>query len=152
MPELIRGPVVQSLHARGDDAVVEHSSEAVLGGEVFLEVARERIAVWKDPAQREECSCHPEPRIAEEAAEWSQSAERQAGRCDERVGVENADQGDVEEEALRHALQRGEIAVLQVGGDHACVVRAIPAPGRWPGYEGQPVFDGRRRRLAGQAG
>jgi hypothetical protein len=148
--ELLGRPLVQVLPPRDDHRVVEDPAEALLVGDVALHVERERIAVRQHAAQREEDACHPEPRVAEQAAERSEPSQRQARRRAERVRVEHAHEHDVDEEALGCALRSGELPVLEVAGDDARVVRPVPvAPGRSLS-ELQPQPHGPRRRLAVQ--
>ena len=106
--ELLGGPLVQALQPRHDHGVVEQPAEALLVGDVALDVAVERIVVREHAAEREERARHPEPGIAEHAAERSEPPQRQARRRDECVRVEDAHQRDVHEEALRRGLCVGE--------------------------------------------
>src|SRR5215204_509460 len=106
--ELLGGPLVHALRARRDHRVVEQPTETLLVGDVGLDVSGERIAVWDHAAEREEGPGHPEPRVAEQAAERRESPYRQARRRNERVGIEHTDENDVHEKALRRALRLGE--------------------------------------------
>src|SRR5881227_2927215 len=100
-------------------------------------------------AEREERSRHPEPGIAQQAAQESELTERQARRGIEGVRVKHTAQRDVHEEPLGGALGFGEAPVLQVGAHDACVVSAVPVmPGR-SGDELEPESYRRRRWLPG---
>src|SRR4051812_20952040 len=69
LAKLLRGPLVHALQPREDHGVVEQPTEAPLVGDVGLDIASERIAVGEHAAEREEGPGHPEPWIAEHAAQ-----------------------------------------------------------------------------------
>ena len=81
--ELLGGPLVQGLQPWNDHRVVEHPAQALLVGDVALDVMVEWIAVREHTSEREERSRHPEPRIAQEAAERSNPPQRQSRRRDQ---------------------------------------------------------------------
>ena len=128
--KLSRGPVIEGLEPRGDHAVVEHPRQPVLDLEGRLQVEPRRVVGGKHVAEREERAGHSHPWITEDSAERREPTESQARRRVQRVRVQDAEQGDVKEEALRQRLLLGEIAVLQVRANNAGVVPAIPVPTR----------------------
>jgi hypothetical protein len=67
------------------------------------------------------------------------------GSGGEGMRVEHPAEHDVDEEALGFGLRVGQVAVLEVGGDHAPVVG--PVPGAGGGVVGE-----RRRYRAATAG
>ena len=77
------------------------------------------------------------------AYDYPELDERQARGRDERVGLEHADQDDVEEEAFGHALLAGEIAMVEIGRHDAGIVRAVPASRSRAGDERHPKPDRR---------
>ena len=125
--QLVGRPLVDLLQPWPDHPVVEESSEAELDVEVGRHAVAERILGGQHPRQRQEDPGHPESRVAEQRSERTQPAERQPRRGDERVREQHSTQHDVHEEALGFALRFRQVAVVQVAGDDAPVVRPIPA-------------------------
>ncbi len=109
-----------------DHRVVEHAPELVFEPEVVLELAVGGVLVGEDASHGEEDVDCPSSWVAEGGAAAADAAEREPGSGDARVCVEDAGEDDVEEEALDSVLLCGELAVVEVGGDDACVVRAVP--------------------------
>ena len=85
LAELVRRPLVEALQPGDDHRVVEQPAETLLVGDVALHVERERIAVRKHAAQREKETGHPEPGVAEHAAERSEPSQREVRCPDKRV-------------------------------------------------------------------
>ena len=134
---------------RGDDhRVVEQPAQTLLVGDVAIHVERERIAVREHAPEREKDARHPDSRVSENAAQGSESPERQMRRPHECVGVEHANERDVHEEALGLALFLGKILVHQVGAHDARVVSAVPVAPCRPRDELQPELYRPRRWLA----
>jgi hypothetical protein len=144
------GPLVELVEARGDDGVVKEAAEAVLVSDIAFDVLLQGIAFGEDAAEGEEDAGHAEAGVAEDAAERGEPAERQPRRADAGVGVEDAQQGDVHEEALRGAFGFGEPAMLEVGDD-AGVVGAVQVGSGGLRNEGEPVPHRGGGGLAGEA-
>lgn len=113
-------PFVQLLKPRADDAAIKQSAEPGLVTEVRWQAVAEGVLVGKHARQLEEDPRHSRPGIAEERGERLEPAQRDAGSGDEGVGVQHPAGDNVHEEALGDVLRLGQVAVLEVGGDHAC--------------------------------
>jgi hypothetical protein len=75
-------------------------TEAVLGVDVGVQVALQRVAVGEHPRQGQEDAGHAHPRVTEHPTARGQPAERQPGRGDEGVREEHPHQHEVDEEPL----------------------------------------------------
>jgi hypothetical protein len=107
------------LQPRRDHGVVEQPAETVLGDDVPLHLKSERIAVRHHAVEGEEPSGHPEPRVAQHAAERGQAAQRQRRRSDQDVRVQHPHQRDVHEEPFWCIFRFGDIPVHQVAARDA---------------------------------
>ena len=131
--QLLGGPLVQALQARHDDGVVEHPAQTLLLRDIALDVEVERIAVREHAPEREEHSSHPEPRVADQAADRSQPSQRQPWRRIQRVRVQRrAASATFMKKRSGELSGFGELPVLQVGAHDARVVRAVPVAPRRP--------------------
>ena len=83
--------------------------------------------------------------VTEDRPAPGDAAEGQTWGGHECVRVQDAREDDVEKEALDPVLVGGELTVLEIGGDDARVVRAIPALRGRLLDEGGPVVDRGRR-------
>ena len=130
-----------------DHDVVEHAAEPAFEWEVVrLELAVGGVVVREDASHGEEEVDGAPAWVGEDGAAAGDAAEGEPRGRDERVGVEDAHEDDIEEEALDPVLLVGEVTVVEVGGDHARVVRAIPGLRRRLLDEGRPVVDRSGRR------
>ena len=93
--------------------------------EVVFELAVGGVVVGEDAPHCQEQVDGATAWIAEDRAEGSDATECEPRRGDERVGVQDTGQNDVEEEALGSILLSGEVTVVEVGRDDACVVRSV---------------------------
>ena len=143
--ELLRRPFVEPPDPWPDHAVVEDVPEPVLAGDIALGVVAERIAVRQDPRQRQKDPGHSDPRVAEQRSGRAQPAQREPRCGDHGMRIQHANQDHVEEEALDPAFGARQLLVLEVRGDDADVVGAVPAPGRWTSDELDRGLHARRR-------
>src|SRR4029078_2629885 len=90
--------------------------ELVLGG----------VVVRKDAPDPEKEVDRAAAWVAEEGAASGVDGDWEPGRSDECVGIQDAGEDDVEEEALDPVLVGREVTVLEVGRADAPVVRAVP--------------------------
>jgi hypothetical protein len=119
----------------------------VLGGDVTVELTVERVDVRQHPRHSQEHPRHVQPRIAEPSGDRREPAQRESGRGHESMGIEHADQDEVDEEAFDPVLALGQVAVVEVGADDRDVVGPVPRARRWPTGEADRRLDaGRRRR------
>src|SRR6516225_7888597 len=109
----------------------------------------ERIAVGEHPGKRQEYAGYAQSWVAEWPTGERQPAQREPGRGDQRVGVENPHQHQVDEETFDAGLAGRESLVLEVCADDADVVRAVPPLG---GRVPDPRHRSGDRRTAGYAG
>lgn len=94
----------------------------------------------------------PVARVGRQRPQDRQSAERQPWPHQHRVREQDAEPGHVHHEPLHLPLGSGQILVLQVPGDDAGVVRAVPAPGPGSAEEVHPALDAAGTGGAGGAG
>jgi hypothetical protein len=150
--ELIGRPVVEQAKAWLDHREVEHAAEPVLEREVvLLELAVGGVVVREDASHAEEDADRGAARVCEDRAARSDPAQGEPRGGDERMRVEDAEEDDVEEEALDPVLPVGEVPVVEVGGDDARVVRAVPGLRGRLLDERRPEGDRGSRRLAAEA-
>ncbi len=143
--QLMSRPLVELLQPRSDDPEIQESSEAELAIEDGPDAVTEGVLVGQDPGQLQEDPGHAEPRVTDERCQRAQPSQRDSGRGDERVCIEHAAEHDVHEEALGCVLRLRHVAVLEVRGDHAPVVRPIPGTSGRAIDERHPVVDRARR-------
>jgi hypothetical protein len=84
------------------------------------------VLVGEDASHGEEDVDRASARVAEGRPAAGDAAEREPGGGDECMCVQDAGEDDVEEEALDSVLVCGQLAVVEVGGNDARVVRAVP--------------------------
>ena len=134
--------LVQLGQPRGDQPVVEPAPEWLLGGDQLLErPSVERVGVGEDVAQIEEEANRAPSRIAQPASQGRKPPQRELRCGRERVRVQDANERHVHHEPLDPELVRCEGLMLQVAGDDAGVVSAIPGRRRRSGDESEPQTD-----------
>ncbi len=115
-------PFVELLKSRDDHSEIEESAETQLIRDVPNGLSREGILIGEDPRELKEDAGHPKSGITEQRRQWSQPSKRQLWRGDQSVGVEHPTEHDVHEKALGSSFVLGQIPVVDIGRDHACVV------------------------------
>ncbi|ORX20340.1 hypothetical protein AWC32_05845 [Mycobacterium xenopi] len=73
------------------------------------DVLTQGIAVGQHPREREEDAGDTQPRVTEQPTSRGKPAERQSRRGNQRVGVENTDQHEIDEEAFHAVLARRDV-------------------------------------------
>jgi hypothetical protein len=125
-PQLVSGPTVELGETPHNDAYIEEPTQGVLVGDVVVELTRKWIPVRQNPRHREEHARHVQPRIAEPSADRREPAQCEPRRGDEGMGVEHADQDQVDEKALDSVLTLGKVAMVDVRPDDRHVVGQVP--------------------------
>ena len=112
--QLLGGPAVQLSETRHDDTKVKQPTDGVLAGDVVVELALQRIAVWQYSRDGQEQARHLQPRIAEPSADRREPGQGEPGCGDKGVGVEHADQDEVDEETFDSVLALGQFALVEI--------------------------------------
>ena len=100
----------------------------------------------QDPRHGEEHPGHVQSRIAEPWGDRREPSQCEPGRGDEGMGVQHADQDEVDEEALDPVLPLGQFAVVDVRVGDRDVVGQVPRAWRGMTGEADRRLDARRGR------
>src|ERR1700739_1246383 len=97
--------------------------------QIGRQVITERVAVGERPGKRQKYAGHTQSWVPEWPSGEGQPAEREPRCGDQRVGIENPHEYQVDEETFDAGLARREVLVFEVRADDADVVCPVPALG-----------------------